>query len=101
MKLIATLLTFIFIATASVQAGSMKEIYTSVNEEIEFYYQAAGDWAVVKVSEMRFIPSDNPDYVIISAKATVRNMLSGRGVTETCLLTYKAQDLEFQTINCF
>lgn len=101
MKLIACLLTCAFIITSPLMAGSVKEIYTSVNEEIELYYQATGDWSLLKVSEMRFVPSESQDFIIISAEATIRNIHNGRGITEICLVTYKVEDLEFQTINCF
>lgn len=101
MKLIAAFLAFAFIVTSPLNAGSVKEIYTSVHEEIEFYYHSAGDWDVLKISDMKFVPSESQEFIIVSAEATIRNLHTGRGLTETCLLTYLALDLEFQTINCF
>lgn len=103
MKLLVSILTFIFLSTAMapVEAGAVKEIYTVIHEEIEFYYQATGDWQVVKVAQLEFIPADNYDYILVSAVATIQNVHTGQKSKETCLVTFDKMTHDFHSITCF
>ena len=87
--------------SANVKAGQIKEIYTTVQEEVEFYYQATGEWNVLKVSDMSFITSDVDSFILVQAIATIRNINTGIGKQETCLISFESESLEFTSINCF
>ncbi len=87
--------------SAQVHAGRMKEIFTTVHEEIEFYYQATGDWNLVKVSDLEFISDDYDQYILVTANAAIRNVHTGKGKEETCLVSIEREALEFTSINCF
>lgn len=90
-------------ATISTQthAGRMKEIFTTVHEEIEFYYQATGDWNLVKVSDLEFISNDYDQYILVTANTVIRNIHTGKGKEEICLISIEREALEFTSINCF
>lgn len=90
-----------FLITAPIQAGMLKELYTSVQEEVASYYQAQGEWILIKVESMEFIELKNNDYLTVSAKAFLVKHESKADLVETCLVTFTKQELEFQSINCF
>lgn len=101
MKFLSALLVSLFLITAPAHAGKIKEIYTSAQEEVEFYYQATGEWQLVKIRKMDFVNVESAEFTMLSAKTLIRNIATREMVSETCLVTYVTDDLSFHSINCF
>lgn len=100
MKIIATLMTFALLVTSSAQAIE-REVYVNVRHQVENYYAATGEWNLVKVKKIEHIKDCSLEFVLLSAKAHIKNTRTGRSLTETCLVTFIADDGEFFAINCF
>lgn len=101
MKFLAALLVSLFLVTSTVHAGGVKEIYTSTQEEVDFYYQATGEWTLIKVSEIGFVPNESTEFTIVSAKALIQNINTEKMENETCLVTFVTTTRGFYSINCF
>ena len=101
MKYLFSSLVLFLVLNFPVYAGKMKEIYTIVQEEIEFYYQASGNWSLLSISNMDIISSEADTFIIVSAESTVRNNETGIGAQETCLVTISLERLDAHSVNCF
>lgn len=101
MKYLLSSLALFLVLICPVHAGKMKEIYTLVQEEIEYYYQASGTWNLLSISNMEIISSETDSFIIVSAESTVRNNETGVGAQETCLVTLSLENLEPHSVNCF
>ena len=96
------ILSLLFITISSqALAGRMKEIFMTVHEEIEFYYQASGNWSLIKISNLEFISNENDHYILVSANTTIRSVHTGKGKEENCLVSIDRDYLEFTSVNCF
>jgi len=85
----------------AVQAGVMKEIYTTTQEEITLYYQASGEWDVLKISDLEIVSTDLDPFIIVTASSIIRNKETGLGKKETCIVTLKRESLSPYSVNCF
>ena len=101
MKFFAFFLAIFFLTTSPLQAVSIQEYYSSIEEEVEFYYQATGEWELIKILSVDFVPDDTQEFTIVSAKTMVRSIHSEKVNLETCLLTYISESRGFYSINCF
>lgn len=101
MKYLLSSLVLFLVLLSPAQAGKMKEIYTIVQEEIEFYYQASGTWSLLSVSNMEILPTEADSFIIVSADTTVRNNETGVGAKERCLVTVSIESLDAHSVNCF
>lgn len=101
MKYLLSTLALFLVLNSPVHAGKMKEIYTLVQEEIEYYYQTSGTWSLLSVSNMEILPTEADSFIIVSAESTVRNNETGVGAQETCLVTLSLESLDAHSVNCF
>lgn len=101
MKFLSALCFSLLLASAPLHAGSIKEIYSSAQEAIEFYYQASGEWSVLKISKINFVDTQSAEFTLISARTTIKNLTTREISKEICLVTYVTENHEFYSINCF
>lgn len=101
MKFLASILLACSLFIPNLNAKEIHEAYASVFEEIENYYHSSGQWELLKVSEIELVPADSIDYVLISAKTTIRNTHTGIGASEICLLSFTERNYDLYSINCF
>lgn len=101
MKIITLFLACTFFITSSLQAGAVKEVYTSAQEEIGLYYQAGGEWELLKISQMEFIYKESSEFITLTANTTIRNFNTGKVAKENCIVTFVEKNLELYGINCF
>ncbi len=100
MKLIATLFTFALLITSSAEAVE-RDLYANVRDQVADYYEATGEWTLVKVKNIERVDYTSAEFVLMSAKAHIQNNTTVRGMTETCLVSFVAENGEFFSINCF
>lgn len=101
MKFLIALLVSLFVVTSTVHAGGVKEIYTTTQEEVDFYYQATGEWTLVRIYGIGFVPNESAEYTIVSAKTVIKNINTEKLANETCLVTFVTETRDFYSINCF
>ncbi len=101
MKIIALFLACTFLLSSPLQAGAVKEVYTSAQEEIEMYYLSGGEWELLKISHMDFAYKESVEFITLSAKTTIKHFNTGKIAKETCLVTFIEEDLQLYAINCF
>lgn len=100
MKLLATLTTFFLLITSNAQAID-RVLQANVRSQVENYYAATGDWSLVKVKNIEQVEAGSLEFILMSAKAHVLDMNTGKHFTETCLVTFIQHNNEFYAINCF
>ena len=101
MKTIALIIACTFFTSQSADAGAIKEVYTKAQDEIAHYYLAGGEWDLIKVSNIDFAYEESIEFVTLSAKATLKNIGTGKLAIETCLVTFIEDNFELHAINCF
>jgi len=95
----ALLIAAALIFASETQAGQIKELVTRTEEEIIINYQTYTDYRVEKVYDYQFVPSMKGE-IHISAKADIRNMHTGKTKTETCIVDYYEDNLDFIGMIC-
>lgn len=100
MKLLATLTTFLFLITSNAPAFD-SVLQANVRSQVENYYAATGDWSLIKVKNIKQVEVDSLEFLLMSAKAHIQDINTGKNFTETCLVTFIQQNNEFYAINCF
>ncbi|MBC7713027.1 MAG: hypothetical protein H7177_06795 [Rhizobacter sp.] len=101
MKLILSLVTIVLLTTTSAYADFRKDLYESVQDEIQNYYSSAGEWSVVKIKNVEEVITDSAEYRLMKAKVNLQNLYNERGTTQTCLVTFVNDNYDFYAINCF
>ena len=91
----------IFLISTSTQAGGVKEIYQSTQEEITAHYEAHGQWNLMRIESMEFINSKDNEFITVSAQTILSHTENYKKIMETCLVTFAQEDLSFQSLNCF
>lgn len=100
MKLIATLFTLALLITTNANAFE-RDLVLSVRGHVEDFYAATGEWSLVKIKKIEKVNTDSFEFKLFSAKVYIQHKDNTNIHTETCLVTFIADDNEFFAINCF
>lgn len=95
----ALILTFALLFSTHTQAGQVKELYTRTVEEIEINYHVYTDYDVENVYDLKFVPPQKGE-IHISAKVDLRNEHTGKTKTETCIVEYYEDNLDYIGMTC-
>lgn len=100
MKLIAMLFTYTLLITSSAQAFD-RDFQESVRAQVDDFYAASGEWTLLRIKRIDEVATDSVEFRLFSARTSIQNKETARTRSETCLVTFIAENSEFFGINCF